>query len=222
MTEYDNDAIVYPYITKWLRDNTPTDKRLTELEEYAGEHGVPIAKPETASFLSVITSILKPDRILEIGTAIGYSASVMALANEKTEILSLEYDSEIIPVARENIKRLGLSDRVRIAEADANDYLSYLDEDGVFDMIFLDGPKAHYVNMLDDCVRLLKAGGVLVADNVLYKGMTADEEHIIKRKATIVSRLKSYIDALTAHKELKTSLLPLGDGITLSVKLGDK
>ncbi len=222
MTEYDNDAIVYPYITKWLRDNTPTDERLMELEEYAGEHGVPIAKPETASFLSVITSILKPDRILEIGTAIGYSASVMALADEKTEILSLEYDSEIIPVARENIKRLGLSDRVRIAEADANDYLSYLDEDGVFDMIFLDGPKAHYVNMLDDCVRLLKAGGVLVADNVLYKGMTADEEHIIKRKATIVSRLKSYIDALTAHKELKTSLLPLGDGITLSVKLGDK
>ncbi len=222
MTEYDNDAIVYPYITKWLRDNTSTDERLTELEEYAGEHGVPIAKPETASFLSVITSIVKPDRILEIGTAIGYSASVMALAYEKTEILSLEYDSEIIPVAQENIERLGLSGRVRIAEADANDYLSYLDEDGVFDMIFLDGPKAHYVNMLDDCVRLLRVGGVLVADNVLYKGMTADEEHIIKRKATIVSRLKSYIDALTAHKELKTSLLPLGDGITLSVKLGDK
>ena len=89
---------------------------------------------------------------------------------------------------------------------------------GLFDMIFLDGPKAHYIYMLDECVRLLKKGGVLISDNVLYKGMTADDNHVVRRKITIVKRLRKYIDMLMEHKELETSLLPLGDGVTISVK----
>ena len=84
--------------------------------------------------------------------------------------------------------------------------------------IFLDGPKAHYIYMLDECVRLLKKGGVLISDNVLYKGMTADDNHVVRRKITIVKRLRKYIDMLMEHKELETSLLPLGDGVTISVK----
>ena len=82
----------------------------------------------------------------------------------------------------------------------------------------LDGPKAHYIYMLDECVRLLKKGGVLISDNVLYKGMTADDNHVVRRKITIVKRLRKYIDMLMEHKELETSLLPLGDGVTISVK----
>lgn len=79
-------------------------------------------------------------------------------------------------------------------------------------------PKAHYIYMLDECVRLLKKGGVLISDNVLYKGMTADDNHVVRRKITIVKRLRKYIDMLMEHKELETSLLPLGDGVTISVK----
>ena len=85
-------------------------------------------------------------------------------------------------------------------------------------MIFLDGPKAHYIYMLNDCLRLLRSGGVLVADNVLYKGMTADDAHVVRRKITIVKRLRHFVSALYARSELTTSILPLGDGLTVSVK----
>lgn len=219
MIEYDKNAIVPDYITKWLRDNqTHNNELLHSMEEYARENHIPIAEPETASFLSVMTSIINPKSILEIGTAIGYSSIIMARAGKSANILSLEYNSDIIPVARENIHLAGLDDRITVCEADAKDYLSFLSDDESFDMIFLDGPKGHYYYMLDDCIRLLKKGGVLISDNVLYKGMTADDEHIIKRKETIVSRLRDYITALTNAPELKTSLLPLGDGVTISVK----
>ena len=221
MVEYDKDAIVPPYITKWLRDNTShSDPFLTELEQYAAQHNIPIAEPETARFLSVMCKIAKPERVLEIGTAIGYSAIITAQSmNADGKILTLEYDAQTAEIARKNIARAGLSERIEVVCADAKDYLSYIDEDECMDMIFLDGPKAHYVYMLDDCVRLLKRGGVLISDNVLYKGMTADDEHVIRRKITIVERLREYIDALTNHPELETSLLPLGDGVTVSVKI---
>ena len=219
MIEYDKNAIVPPYITKWLRDNTAqSDPLLKELEQYAAEHNVPIAEPETARFLSVMCKIAKPQRVLEIGTAIGYSAIITAQSMEG-KILSLEYDAETAQIARKNIARAGLSERIEVVCADAKDYLSYIDEDECMDMIFLDGPKAHYIYMLDDCVRLLKRGGILISDNVLYKGMTADDEHVIRRKITIVERLREYIDALVNHPELETSLLPLGDGVTVSVKI---
>ena len=138
----------------------------------------------------------------------------------KGKIITLEYSEEMVGLAKENINEAGLEQIIDVREADAKDYLSYFDEDGWVDMIFLDGPKAHYYYMLDDCVRLLKSGGVLISDNVLYKGMTADDNHIIRRKATIVDRLRDYIDALVNHKELETTLLPLGDGVTVSIKKG--
>lgn len=219
MIEYDKDAIVAPYITRWLRENTPqTDERLARMERYAKDNGVPIAEPETARFLSVLCRIARPKRILEIGTAIGYSSVVMAKAAEDARILTIEYSADMADIARKNIELLGCSDRVEVVEADAKDYLSYIDEDESMDLIFLDGPKAHYIYMLDDCIRLLKNGGVLVSDNVLYKGMTADDAHVARRKITITERLRGYITALTNEKTLETSLLPLGDGVAVSVK----
>ncbi len=221
MTEYDKYAIAPPYITHWLRENSAhNDAFLTELEQYAAENNIPIAQPETARFLSVMCGIIKPRRMLEIGTAIGYSAIIAARAmGGNGTILTLEYDERIARTARGNIARAGLSDRIEVVCADAKDYLSYIDEDECMDFIFLDGPKAHYVYMLDDCVRLLRRGGVLISDNVLYKGMTADDEHVVRRKITIVERLREYIAALTNHPELDTALLPLGDGVTVSVKI---
>ena len=108
-------------------------------------------------------------------------------------------------------------------EADAKDYLSYLDEDESYDMVFLDGPKAHYLFMLEDAVRLLRKGGLLVSDNILFKGMTADDGHFARRKVTIIHRLREYIDALMAHPQLETAILSQGDGVTLSIKtISDK
>lgn len=218
MIEYDKDAIVPPYITEYLREKTVHDNVfLHELEDYAKKNSVPIVEPETARLLTVMTEIKKPENILEIGCAIGYSAILMSEGlREGGKITTIEYNGDMVKIARENIEKAGLSDTITVVEADAKDYLSYIHE--VYDIIFLDGPKAHYIYMLDECVRLLKRGGLLISDNVLYKGMTADDNHVVRRKITIVKRLRKYIDALMAHEDLTTMLLPLGDGVTVSVK----
>ena len=219
--DYDLSAIVTPYVTENIREKTVhNNPLLTELEEYATLNKVPIAEPETARLMSVLTKLVRPKKILEIGTAIGYSSIIMAQGLDADgKITTLEYDSKTAEIARENIKRAGLADKIQVIEADAKDYLSYLDEDETYDMVFLDGPKAHYLFMLEDAVRLLRKGGLLVSDNILFKGMTADDGHFARRKVTIIHRLREYIDALMAHPQLETSILSQGDGVTLSIKV---
>ena len=220
MIEYDKNAIVPPYITDYLRKTAAhSDDFLHELEEYAKNNSVPIIEPESAQLLKVLCAMKQPERVLEVGCAIGYSSILMAKnLPDSSKITTIEYDNEMVRIARENINRAGFAEKISVIEADAKDYLPYIDDDESFDLIFLDGPKAHYIYMLDDSVRLLKKGGILVSDNVLYKGMTADDEHIIRRKITIVTRLREYIDTLMQHPQLESVLLPLGDGVTVSVK----
>lgn len=222
---YDLDAIVAPYVTDYIREHTKTENPLLkEMELFAKENSVPIAEPETARLISVITKLVKPMKILEVGCAIGYSAMIMSESlPEGGHITTLEYDPKMVAIARKNIKRAGLNDKITVIEADAKDYISYLDDSETYDIVFLDGPKAHYLFMLDDAVRLLKKGGLLISDNILFKGMTADDNHFARRKVTIINRLREYIDALMAHPQLHTSILSQGDGVTLSVKtISDK
>lgn len=218
MVEYDKDAIVYPYITEFLRNTVPAHEGiLRELEEQAAREEIPIIQPETARLLSVLCEIKRPKHILEVGCAIGYSALLMSekLADGGS-ILTLEWDGDMARRARENIERAGKSKVITVRQCDAKESVPTLT--GEYDIIFLDGPKAHYIYMLNDCIRLLKKGGLLIADNVLYKGMTADDEHIIRRKITIVKRLRHFILAQMQRKELESVLLPLGDGVTVAVK----
>lgn len=218
MVEYDKDAIVYPYITSFLRGEIPQRSGiLAELEQYAAENSVPIVQPETAKLLETLMCIKRPVRILEIGCAIGYSAILMAqYLAEGGSISTVERDAEMTGIARANIEKAGLSDRITVINNDAKEVLPRLT--GEYDVIFLDGPKAHYIHMLNDCIRLLNKGGILIADNILYKGMVADEEHVIRRKITIVKRLKHFISAQMQRAELETVILPLGDGVTVAVK----
>lgn len=218
--EYDLNAIVTPYVTSYIREKTvQKNELLRDLEKFAEEHKVPIAEPETARLLSVITKLMQPKRILEVGCAIGYSAILMSEGlTEGGHITTLEYDPEMVQFARRNVDAAGLNGIIDVVEADAKDYISYIDGDESFDIVFLDGPKAHYLFMLDDAVRLLRKGGLLISDNVLFKGMTADDAHFVRRKVTIIHRLREYIDALMAHPQLETSILSQGDGVTLSVK----
>lgn len=218
--EYDLNAIVTPYVTSYIREKTVQhDAFLAELEKYAGENKVPIAEPETAQLISVLTKLKQPERILEVGCAIGYSSILMSKGlKEGGRITTLEYNPDMVKIARENIEKAGLSDTIEVIEADAKEYLSYIEEDEIFDIIFLDGPKAHYIYMLDDAVRLLKKGGLLISDNILFKGMTADDNHFVRRKVTIINRLREYIDTLMNHPQLESSILSQGDGVTISVK----
>ena len=219
MVEYEKDPIVYPYITEYLRKDIPDRSGiLKELEEYAGINSVPIVQPETAQLLEVLSAIKRPVRILEVGCAIGYSAILMAQYLEKGgTVTTLEWDADMAEIARENVKKAGLEDVINVIHNDAKEVIPTLSAE--YDIIFLDGPKAHYIYMLNDCIRLLKKGGLLIADNVLYKGMTADDNHVIRRKITIVKRLRRFISAQMQRNELKTVVLPLGDGVTVAVKL---
>ena len=219
MIEYDRNAITYEYVTNYIRSELPKKQGLLgEMEKYAEENSVPIVPPETAALLSVFSNSVKPMNRLEIGCAIGYSAITLSEGlGIGGQITTLEYNSDMVKIARANIEKAGLSDTITVVETDAKDYIK--DLNGVYDMIFLDGPKAHYIYMLDDCVRLLRKGGLLVADNVLYKGMTTTDDLVIRRKITIVRRLRQFITELNSRADLKTSILPLGDGMTISVKL---
>lgn len=219
MVEYDKDAIVYPYITEYLRKEIPQKSGiLKELEDYAKENQVPIVQPETAQLLEVLCAVKRPQRILEVGCAIGYSAILMAqYLEEGGTITTLEWDADMAEIARENIKKAGLSDVINVIYNDAKEVIPTLTAE--YDIIFLDGPKAHYIYMLNDCIRLLKKGGLLISDNVLYKGMTADDEHVIRRKITIVKRLRRFLSAQMQREELKTVILPLGDGVSVATKL---
>jgi len=218
MVEYDKDAIVYPYITEYLRKEIPERSGiLKELEEYAEKNSVPIVQPETAKFLETMMCLKRPVRILEVGCAIGYSAILMSqYLAEGGSITTLEWDAETCQIARANIEKAGLSDKITVVLGDAKDIIPTLT--GEYDVIFLDGPKAHYIYMLNDCIRLLKKGGMLISDNILYKGMIADDEHVIRRKITIVKRLRRFISAQMQRDELETVILPLGDGVTVAVK----
>ncbi len=218
MVEYDKDAIVYPYITEYIRREIPPRKGiLAELEEYAKENSIPIVQPETAQLLSVLVWIKRPVRILEVGCAIGYSAILMSegLAQDGS-ITTIEWDADMAQEARKNIEKAGLSDTIHVINNDAKEVVPTLTSE--YDIIFLDGPKAHYIYMMNDCIRLLRKGGLLISDNVLYKGMTADDDHVIRRKITIVKRLRRFIQAQMQRDELKTVILPLGDGVTVAVK----
>ncbi len=218
MVEYDKDAIVYPYITSYIRGEIPERCGiLKELEIFAEKNSVPIVQPETAKFLETMMCIKRPARILEVGCAIGYSAILMSqYLAEGGSITTLEWDAETAEIARKNIEKSGLSDKIKVVLGDAKDIVPSLT--GEYDVIFLDGPKAHYIYMLNDCIRLLKKGGMLISDNILYKGMIADDEHVIRRKITIVKRLRRFISAQMQRDELETVILPLGDGVTVAVK----
>ncbi len=216
--EYKSDAISQEYVTEYIRNTLGrNDGLLRELEIYAAENDIPIAQPETARLISVLGRMIQPCNILEIGCAIGYSAIILAdTLKTGGSVTTLEYDSKLAEIARNNINRAGLSDTVKVVCADAKDYIPQLN--GVYDYIFLDGPKAHYIYMLDDCIKLLRKGGILVSDNVLYKGMTASDSLVIRRKITIVKRLREYISELCARDDVETTIIPIGDGVTVSVK----
>lgn len=214
----DEQNITHDYIIDYIRTALPeNEQRLFKLESIARENGVPIVQKEVAAFLKVLCHIHKPMSVLEIGTAVGYSSLLMlSCMPPGAHITTIERDEHMASIARENVSRFGREKQIDVLSADAEVLLEALD--GPYDMIFMDGAKAHYIYFLPHCIRLLKTGGILVTDNVLYGGMVASRELLVRRKITIVKRLKKYIDALCSDTRLETSLLSIGDGVSVSYK----
>lgn len=210
--------ICFDYINNYIRNTLKqNDGILLELEKFAKEHHVPIIHPEVASLLRVIGLTVRPGRILEVGTAIGYSAILLSTVLESGgRIDTIDRYELMVERARSNIKKANLQDVINIIAGDALEVLKCLDKQ--YDMIFLDAAKGQYEEFLPECLRMLRSGGLLVSDNVLYKGMIANDELVVRRKKTIVKRMRSYLTTICNMDELETSILPVGDGVAISYK----
>lgn len=211
------DERMVAFINSFDKGNPPF---LDELEKYAKETDVPIIRKEMQTFLRFLLTFSKPMKILEVGTAIGFSALLMSeYAPEGCKITTIEKYEKRIPLAKENFIKAGKADAITLLEGDAVDILKELD--GTYDLIFMDAAKGQYINFMPDILRLLADGGLLVSDNVLQDGDIIESRFAVtRRNRTIHSRMREYLFELTHHAQLETCILPVGDGITLSVKRG--
>lgn len=217
MSNIVND-LVEDYIRKTLKTNNGI---LEDMEIYAEENSVPIIHKEVSELLKVILKIHKPKRILEIGCAIGYSSIFFAdVLNNDVEIITTERNPIMLEKAYENIEKAGLSDKIKILVGDAEETLK--DIDGDFDMVFIDAAKGQYKLFFDIVFDKVKNGGIVISDNILYKGMIASDEFVVKRKKTIVKRMRDYLDYICHQEFLDTSIIPIGDGVAISYKRSDR
>lgn len=209
-------GITYDYMESYIRDLIPEKQGvLKELKNFAESNYVPIVQKETANLLEFFINLKKPERVLELGTAIGYSAILMAEASSKKAIIdTVERDPNMILMARENVGNYGYDKNINIIEGDCLEVLEKLQNQ--YDIIFMDAGKGHYNHFLPHCLRLLKSDGIIIADNVLFRGMVASKDLVKRRKITIVKRMKSYLELVSNDETLITSVLPMGDGIALT------
>lgn len=189
---------------------------MQKLEIFAYYNHVPIITKDTRRFLEVFLRILKPSKILEVGTAIGYSAITFANILSDAKITTIEIDEEMFDLAYKNIKNAGYRDRINIIYDDARNILPYLET--AYDFVFMDAAKGQYTEYFESAKKLVKKGGVLLSDNVLFKGMVANDELVPRNKRAIVNDLNEFNKALSDDKDFITSFIPIGDGIALSLK----
>ena len=210
------DERLVTYINSLDRGNTAV---LDEIEREALDSYVPIIRKEMQSFLKLLLAIKKPMRILEVGTAVGVSAILMAEYGPKDcQIVTIENYDKRIPIAKANFARADKESQITLIEGDATEVLPTLLEP--FDMIFMDAAKGQYINFMPEVLRLLKTDGVLVSDNVLQDGDIIESHYVVERRnRTIYKRMREYMYELTHSDELVTAVLPVGDGITVSTKV---
>lgn len=203
------------YIHSLERDNSPI---LEEMAVYARENDVPIIRKEVESFIRVLLEMKKPKRILELGTAIGYSAILMSECIDKdSTIVTIENYEKRIPVAIENIKKAGKENIITLIEGDALAILPQIND--TFDFVFMDAAKAQYINFLPHVMRLLNNEGILLADNVLQEGDIIESRYAVTRRdRTIHGRMREFLYQIKHMDNLSTTIIPIGDGMSLSIK----
>lgn len=191
---------------------------LDELERFSLETDVPIIRKDMQVLLKFLLALQKPKQILEVGTAIGFSALLMSeYAPRDCTITTIEKYEKRIPVAKENFRKAEAENRIILLEGDAAEILQELP--GPYDFIFMDAAKGQYIHFLPEVLRLLSPGGLLISDNVLQDGDVLQSRFAVtRRNRTIHSRMREYLYTLTHHEQLETTILPVGDGVTLSVK----
>ena len=210
------DERMVTYIRSLERPENPV---IETIEQEALESFVPIIRKETQSFLKVMMLMNRPARVLEVGTAVGFSAILMSeYLPEGSRITTIENYEKRIPIARNNFKRAGKEEQITLIEGDALEVMKTLE--GPYDFIFMDAAKGQYIHFLPEVLRLLKKGGLLVSDNVLQDGDIIESRFAVtRRNRTIYSRMRDYLWQLKHMKEFETAVLTVGDGVTISTKL---
>ncbi|MBA2173507.1 O-methyltransferase [Halobacillus locisalis] len=193
-------------------------KQVERLEEYAKEQGVPIMEPLGIHFLMQIIRMQNPDRILEIGTAIGYSALRMIEASPTSEIVTIERDRERYDEALKNVAEADADHRIHILYGDALEMKEEVVKKAPFDLLFIDAAKGKYEEFFHLYEPLLSEGGVIISDNVLFKGYVADDTEASKRMAKIAKKIRQFNEWLTSHPDYHTTIIPIGDGVAITKK----
>lgn len=208
------------YINNYLRNLQPHyDGVLGQIEREAREADVPIIPHETARLLSVLLTMKKPENILEIGTAVGFSSGLMSrYLKEGGKVTTIDRFEVMLKDARVNIKRMGLEDKIQIIEGDAAEVLPTLS--GPYDVIFLDAAKGQYSSFLPHCIRLMPIGGLLIVDDVLQGGTIAKTRFSVpRRQRTIHKRLRNFLWDISHTDVLTSAIVPIGDGLAVCVKV---
>ncbi len=210
------NKVVYEYIEQYIRTVQPSlDSDVETIRQEAEVNNVPIVKPEVASLISTILALKKPNNILEIGTAVGFSAILMS--RYANEITTIERDQRMYDKACQNIANMKLDSKIKIIFGDATEELGKLSDK--YDVIFIDAAKGQYDTFYNYAIKLLADDGLIIADNVLYKGLVAlEKEDVIKRNRTIHKRMREFIQMIMTNKEFESTLIPVGDGIVISKK----
>lgn len=198
--------------------DTRNSELLETIEGEARAADVPIIRREMQSFLKVLLMLKKPERVLEVGTAVGFSALLMSeYVPDECRITTIENYEKRIPIARENFRRAGKEGQITLLEGDAAEVLKRLD--GPYDFVFMDAAKGQYIHYLPDILRLLPPDGCLVSDNVMQDGDVIESRFAVERRnRTIHARMREYLYELKHNDELTTSIIPLGDGVAVSIK----
>ncbi len=209
------DERISTFINSFDAGNSPF---LNELEQAAIKTNVPVIRPQMQSLLKLLLAMKQPKTILEVGTAIGFSALLMSeYGPEDCRITTIEKYEKRIPIARENFKKAGKEEQITLLEGDAAQILKQLD--GPYELIFMDAAKGQYIHFLPDILRLLPKGGILVSDNVLQDGDVLESRYAVtRRNRTIHTRMRDYLYELKHNEKLQTDILPVGDGVTISVR----
>ena len=189
------------------------------IKKYAVENNVPIIRDETRDFLRLIINIKNVENILEIGTAIAYSTLVMHKANAKANIFTIENYNKRIRDAKNNIAKYFNEDKITLIEEDAGVYLKECTKNEFFDLVFLDAAKGQYINWLSDIKRVMKKGGILIADNIFKDGEILESKFLIKKRdRTIHKRMRDFLYQIKHDENFITYIYNLGDGVSISIK----
>lgn len=216
MQNNEEHNINYEYITRYIRRTMKKNEGLlADMEAYAREHEVPIAQPETAKLIENLILMSPSRKVLEIGSAIGYSSIIMA--NAGADVTTIERDENMFEPLFSNIEKAGHKNNIHVHQGDALEILDTME--GQYDFVFVDAAKGQYLEFLPHCMRMLKVGGIMFSDNILYKGMVATDELYKRRKVTIIRRLRNYLDTICNMDELNTVIVPIGDGAAISYRL---